>query len=172
MGKTIKTYIFCFDDHRGFTEEVRKQFPDAARYTIFSYPIREEFINNIAAERESNFCKVAILAVHDTGEHVDIIDKMTLEIKKIDPLTGLILICPIDKIAGIKKTIKFNIDAFIPKNSNSILRIHNTVKMLISEHSIRAFRKRRNFSIYLLLTYLLVSVLLGAIAFFRYPWYF
>ena len=74
-----------------------------------------------------------------------------MEIKKIDHRTGLILIGPPDKMEEIKKTVKFNIDAFIPKNANSILRIHNTVKKLISEHSIGIFRKRRNISLYVLL---------------------
>ena len=62
------------------------------------------------------------------------IDRMTVEIKKIDNKTGLILVGPPDKMEDIKKEVKYNIDAFIPKNANSILRIHNTVKKLISEH--------------------------------------
>ncbi len=42
-----------------------------------------------------------------------------MEIKKIDHRTGLILIGPPDKMEEIKKTVKFNIDAYIPKNANS-----------------------------------------------------
>jgi hypothetical protein len=95
-----------------------------------------------------------------------------MEIKKIDPSTGLILICPQDKIELIRKTIIFNIDAYIPKNSNSILRIHNTVKKLISEHSMGIFRKKMNLAIIVLIGFLLLvlgSVIVGLI---RYPQYF
>ena len=146
MAKNIKTHIFCYDDHRGFSEDVRKRFTDLSRYTVISFQTREEFINHLEEEKEHNFCKVAILGLHDTKEQFEMIDQLTMEIKKIDRITGLILLGPPDKMEEIKKTVKFNIDAYIPKNANSILRIHNTVKKLISEHSIGIFRKRRNVS--------------------------
>jgi DNA-binding NarL/FixJ family response regulator len=172
MAKNIKTHLFCYDDHRGFTEDVRKRFTDLSRYTVVSFQTREEFIRCLEAEKEHNYCKVAILGLHDTKDQFDMIDQLTVEIKKIDPTTGLILLGPPDKMELIRKTIKFNIDAYIPKNTNSILRIHNTVKKLISEHSIRIFRKKSNISIYILLGFILLSILLVAIAFFKLPQYF
>jgi DNA-binding NarL/FixJ family response regulator len=172
MAKNIKTHLICYDDHRGFTEDVRKRFTDTTRYTIVSFQTREEFINHLEKEKEHDFCKVAILGAHDTKEQFEMIDQLTMEIKRIDPRTGLILLGPGDKIEEIKKTVKFNIDAYIPKNANSVLRIHNTVKKLMSEHSIGIFRKRRNISLYVLLTFLLISALLILIAFFKFPGYF
>jgi DNA-binding NarL/FixJ family response regulator len=172
MARNIKTHIFCYDDHRGFAEEVRKRFSDTSKYTVVSFPAREEFINHISREREHNFCKIAILGLHDSKEQFEMIDRMTMEIKKIDHRTGLILVGPTDKMEEIKKTVKHNIDAYIPKNANLILRINNTVKKLISEHSIGVFRKRRNFSLYVLLTFFILSVLLALIAFYRFPQYF
>jgi DNA-binding NarL/FixJ family response regulator len=172
MPKNIKTHLYCYDDHRGFSEDVRKRFSDRSRYTVESFQTREEFINLLAEEKEGNFCKVAILGLHDTKEQFEMIDQLTVEIKKIDPGTGLILLGPSDKMEVIKKTLKFNIDAYIPKNTNSILRIHNTVKKLISEHSIGIFRKKRNLSFYVLLGFLLISVILIIVAWFRFPQYF
>jgi DNA-binding NarL/FixJ family response regulator len=172
MAKNIKTHLFCYDDHRGFTEDVRKRFTDISRYIVMSFQTREELIKHLEEEKEHNYCKVAILGLHDTQEQFEMIDQLTMEIIRIDPRTGLILLGPPDKMEAIKKTVKFNIDAYIPKNANSILRIHNTVKKLISEHSMGIFRKRRNFSIYILLGFLLLSAILIAIAFFRLPQYF
>ncbi|MCX6325777.1 MAG: hypothetical protein NT144_03860 [Bacteroidia bacterium] len=172
MAKNINTHLFCYDDHRGFTEDVRKQFTDSTRYTVMSFHTREEFIDHLQEEKEHNFCKIAILGAHDTREQFEMIDRLTMEIKRIDQRIGLILLGPADKMEEIKKTVKFNIDAYIPKNANSILRIHNTVKNLISEHSIGIFRKRRNFSLYILLTFFLLSVLLILIAYFKLPGYF
>jgi len=172
MAKNIKTHLYCYDDHRGFTEDVRKRFTDTARYTVISFHTKEEFIKRIKEEREYKFCKVAILGVHDTKDHFVMIDKFTMEIKRIDPGTGLILLGPSDKMEEIRKTVKFNIDAYIPKNTNSILRIHNTVKKLISEHSIGIFREKRNISLYILLAFILISALLTIIAYFRLPGYF
>jgi DNA-binding NarL/FixJ family response regulator len=172
MAKNVKTHLYCYDDHRGFSEDIRKRFSDRSRYTVESFQTREEFINLLAEEKEDNFCKVAILGLHDTKEQFEMIDQLTVEIKKIDPRTGLILLGPSDKMEVIKKTLKLNIDAYIPKNTNSILRIHNTVKKLISEHGIGIFRKKRNLSFYVLLGFLLISLILIIVAYFRFPQYF
>lgn len=172
MLKNIKTHLFCYDDHRGFSEDVRRRFSDNTRYTVISFQTREEFIDHLKEEKEHNFCKVAILGAHDTKEQFEMIDQLTQEIKRIDQRTGLILIGPVDKMEEIKKTVKFNIDAYIPKNANSILRIHNAVKKLISEHSIVIFRKRRNFSFYAFLVFLAVSSLLVIIAYLKFPQFF
>lgn len=166
------TYLFCYDDHRGFSEDVRKRFSNAERYTVISYPTREEFLGRLEKEQEHNFCKVAILGVHETKDHFEVIDRLSAEVKKIDPLTGLILLCPPDKLEEVKESVKFNIDAYIPKNSNTVLRLHNAVKKIISEHSINIFRKRRNLSLFILLAFLLLSLLLIIIAHFELPEYF
>jgi len=115
MVRNSKTHIFCYDDHRGFTEDVRKRFADSSKYSVISFPAREQFLDHIEGERENNFCKIAILDLHDTKEQFQMIDQMTMKIKKIDLRTGLILLCPPDKTEEIKKTVKFNIDAYIPK---------------------------------------------------------
>jgi DNA-binding NarL/FixJ family response regulator len=172
MAKKIQTHLFCYDDYRGFAEDVRKRFTDTSRYTVESFQTREEFIKKIEEERKNSFCKVAILGVHDTKVQIEMIDHLTIDIKSIDPRTGLILLGPPDKIDEIRKTVKFNIDAYIPKNANSILRIHNAVKKLISEHNIGIFRKRRNISFYLLIGFLVLAVLLILIAYLKLPQYF
>lgn len=172
MPKNLKTHLYCFDDHRGFSEDVRERFTDTTRYTVLSYQTREEFISHLEREKEHNFCKIAILGLHDTKEQFEMIDKLTVQTKRIDQRTGLILLGQADKMDKIKKTVKINIDAYIPQNANTILRIHNTVKKLISEHSIGVFRKRRNFSLYVLLTFVMISALLILIAYFKLPQYF
>jgi hypothetical protein len=172
MAKNITTHIFCYDDHRAFSEDVKKRFSDTSRYTVVSFPTREELIEHLEKVKEHSFCKIAILSLHDNKEHISMIDRMTVEIKNIDNRTGLILVGPPDRMDDIKKEVKYNIDAFIPKNSNSILRIHNTVKKLISEHNIVVFKKRRNISIYVLFTFILLSALLTLLAYFKFPRYF
>jgi hypothetical protein len=172
MAKNIKTHLYCYDDHRAFSDDVRKRFNDLSRYSVESFQTREEFIAHLEEEKDFKFCKVAILGLHDTKEQFEMVDHLTMEIKRIDPATGLILLGPPEKMEVIKKALKFNIDAYIPKNSNSILRIHNNVKKLISEHSIGIFRKKRNFSVYVLMGFLLLSVILIIVAYFRLPQYF
>lgn len=172
MANKLKTHIFCFDDHRGFSDDVKKRFADSSRYVVYSFQTREDFIDQIETEKESKFCKIAILGVHENIEQFEMVDTLTAEVKKIDQHTGLILLVPPEKIEDIKKAIRFNIDAYIPKNSNSILRIHNIVKKLISEHNIYIFKKRRNLSLYLLVSFVLIAIIAILIAYFRMPEYF
>jgi len=172
MPHNLKTHIFCYDDHRGFSEDVRKRFSDTDRYHVTSFQTREEFLRRLEADKDHKFCKVAILGVHDTTEHIALIEQLTVQIKKVDQKTGLILLGQTDKIEEIKKTVKFNIDAYIPRNANTILRVHNAVKKLISEHSIGIFKRRRNFSLYILVSFLALSALFILIAYFKLPLYF
>jgi hypothetical protein len=172
MAKNITTQIFCFDDHRGFTEDIRKRFTDTSRYIVESFQTREELLERIEKEKVHNFCKVAILGVHDSNDQIGMINQLSADIKNKDSRIGLILLGSPDKMDEIKKIVKFNIVAYIPKNANSVLRIHNTVKKLISVHSIGIFKTKKNLSVYILLGFLLLSVLIILIAYFILPQYY
>ena len=115
---------------------------------------------------------MAIIGVPDALEDYDVIGKLTLEIKKTDPRTGIILLVNAEKMEALKKVVRTNIDAYIPRNINAILRIHNAVKRLISEHYIITFRKRRNLALYVLLGFILFLILLLVISYFKAPHYF
>jgi DNA-binding NarL/FixJ family response regulator len=172
MAKPVKTHLFCFDDHRNFSEEVRKHFPDQSRYTVRIFHNKDDLLNHLVREKDHNYCKVAILGLQDTKENFEIIDHLIVGIKKIDINTGIILLGPTDKMDEIKKTIRINIDSYIPRNANQVLRIHNTVKKLISEHSLLIYRKRRNFSFYFLLIFLALTIVFIIVAYFKLPIYF
>ena len=166
------TYLICYDDHRTFTEDVRKRFSDTSRYIVVSFHTKQEFLEHLEKEADNGSCKVTIIGVPDAVEQFEIIDNLTQEVMKTDPRTGIILLIPADKMDELKKTIRFNIDAYIPRNTNSILRIHNTVKKLFSEHNITVYRKKRNVSLLVLLTFLLLVIVLIIVAYFRFPEYF
>ncbi len=172
MAGTKMTCIVCFDDHRNFTDDIRKRFSDNTRYTVASFSNQSEFIGHFIKEKENNSCKVAIIGVPDALENYEIIEKLISEIKKTDPGTGIILLINAEKMEALKKVVRVNIDAYIPRNINAILRIHNTVKRLISEHNIKTFRKRRNLALYALLGFILLSVLTLVISLIKAPHYF
>ncbi len=172
MAKSIKTHIYCFDDYRSFSDDVKKRFSDPERYKVESFQTRQELLEHLESEKKNTFCKVIILGIHDSKEQMEMIDHLSVESRKIDPGTGVILLMPPDKMEDVKKTVKFNIDAYIPRNTNEILRIHNTVKNLISEHSIVRFRKRRNASLAILLAFVALSLLFTVVAWFKFPDYF
>ena len=172
MAGIKMTYLLCYDDHRSFTEDIRKRFSDSTRYRVESFHNVQDFMDNFRKGKLKHSCKVAIIGVPDAREQFEMVEELTMEIKKADQSTGLILLIPPDKIEDLKKAVRFNIDAYIPRNDNSVLRIHNAVKKLISEQSIVVFRKRRNISVYVLLGFIVLVGLLILIAWFRLPQYF
>jgi hypothetical protein len=167
-----QTYLFCYDEHRTFFEEVRKRFSDTSKYTVVSFSSREDFLKHLSGEKEHRYCKVAVLVFYELKENGFLIENLTGEIKKTDPDTGLILIYPAEIGEELKKAVKFNIDAYIPRNNNSILRLHNIVKRLISKHNLEIFRRRRNRSLYILAIFLLLCAIIVLLAYLELPEYF
>ena len=172
MNSTKTAHLICYDDHRVITEDLRKRFSDPAKYKVESFHSRPDFTDALRKLAENRSCKVALIVVPETQDQLDAIGKMTDEISKINPDTGIILIVPADKMEEVRKIIKFNIDAYIKKNSNAILRIHNEVKKLVSEHNINIYRKRRNLSFYILIGFVILAALTILIAYFKLPIYF
>jgi DNA-binding NarL/FixJ family response regulator len=172
MAAKLLTTLLCYDDHRTFTEDVRKRFSDEAQYEVLSFHTKQDFLNQCNKESDNSSCKVAIIGVPDAKEQFQVIDEMTMEIKRIDQRTGLILLVPGDKMEDLKNVVRFNIDAYIPRNSNTILRLHNAVKKIISQHSIVVFKRRRNISLWFLIGLLILSAVAILIAYFRFPEYF
>jgi len=172
MAAAVKTYIFCFDDHRNFSEDIRKRFSDTTRYIVYVAHNRDEFLKLFTARKDDNFCKVAILGLHDSRENYEMAEHLINHIKKEDISTGIILLAPPDKIEDVKKTVRMNIDSYIPMNANTLLRVHNTIKKLMSEHSLLIFRKKRNFSFYILMIFIALSIVFAVVAWFRLPMYF
>lgn len=172
MLRTRLTYVFCLDEHRSFAEEVRKRFSDTSKYRVIHSVTQDDFLKSFIEEKEHRNCKIAILTVHETKDHGHLFEGLIREILKVAPGTGVILVYPPDRSEEIKKAVIFNIDARIPKNANTMMRLHNEVKKLISEHNLEIRRKKRNLSIYILLAFLIISAILLLVAYLKLPEYF
>jgi hypothetical protein len=157
--KSVRTHIFCYDDYRAYSDEVRKSLASIPRCLVMSFLTTEDLLSRIEKDKGRQFCKIAIIGLHENREHFEMVEALNAEIKKRDPSTGLILLCPPDKTDEIKRSVRFNIEAYIPKNANYILRISNTVKKFVAEHSIAILKRRRNYSLYAVLIVILLSLL-------------
>jgi len=172
MTKINQVHLFCLDEHRTFSEDVRKRFADTSKYRVISTSSQHEFLRTLENEKEHKFCKVAVITVYEAKEQGLIIENLAQAVKKTDPAAWLILVYPVEKGEEIKKTIKFNIDAFIPRNDNAIIRLHNTVKRLLGWHNLEIFRKRKNLSLFLLLVISVLVAVLLLVGYLKYPLYF
>ncbi len=172
MAKISQTYLFCLDDHRSFSEDVKKRFSDQSKYMVLIAHNREGLLRNLEKEKDHSFCKVSIIGLHESKENFEMADHLISEIKKIDGNTGILLLAPPERMEELKKTARYNVDSYIPRNANTLLRIHNTVKKLMSEHSLLIFRRKRAISMYALGIFVLISLILLLVARFRLPMYF
>jgi hypothetical protein len=172
MTKINQAHLFCLDEHRTFSEDVRKRFSDASKYRVISTSSQHEFLKTLENERDHSFCKVAVITVYEAKEQGLVIETLAKAVKDTDPEAWLILVYPVEKGEEIKRYLKYNIDGFIPRNDNAIIRLHNTVKRLIGWHHLEISRKRRNLSMLFLLAFAVLSIILLILAYFRYPLYF
>ncbi len=166
------TYMICLDDHRSFTGELKKRFPDNSRYDVKSFITSEEFIDHLRKQKENSSCKITIIGVSETTDDYRRTRKIVKEVKAIDQNTGIILLGPEDRMEALKKNVIGIIDAYIPKNSSAILRIHNITKRLISEYKINKYKIRRNISLYVLFVFLFLAAIIVLVAYFRFPHFF
>jgi DNA-binding NarL/FixJ family response regulator len=172
MVKIGKTSIYCFDDHKSFSDDVKKRFSDSARYKVIVTYSKNDLLKFIIDEADTNTCKVVIISIHDSKDNIEIVERLTLEIKDINPDIGIILLAQNDKMEDVKGSIRFNIDSYVPKNDNSILRIHNTIKKLISHRNLAINSRRRKLSFNILLVFVLVSLILLIVSYLILPEFF
>ncbi|NMC41456.1 MAG: response regulator transcription factor [Bacteroidales bacterium] len=166
------TRIICLDDHRNFSDEIRKRFTDASRYEVSVFHNGDDMLRHIPAGKPGSVCSVVIIGLHDTAENRAASEVLVERIKTKDPSAGILLVVSPDKIEEARKELRFNIDGFIPRNSNMVLRVHNAVKKHISEYNLDKYRKRRKISFLVLAAGILIALMILIIARFRFPIYF
>jgi len=172
MAAAGKTHIFCLDDHRAFGEEIKKRFSDATKYNVTVSHNEDDFLRLFFAEKSKKICKVIIIGIHDSRDNYQITENLISRIKSTNPETGILLVVNPEKMDEAAKKLRFNVDLFVPRNSNMILRVHNAVKKHISEHNLRIYRKRRNISLMVLAVFLAISLIILFIARLKFPEYF
>jgi hypothetical protein len=172
MTRINQAYLFCLDEHRTFSEDVKKRFSDTSKYRVIPASSQHEFLKTIENEKDHHFCKIAVITIYEAKEQRLVIENLAKAVKETDPSASLILVHPVDRGEEINKTVKFNIDGFIPRNDNAIIRLHNIVKRLIGFHNLEISRKRRKRSLVFLVIFAVLSAILLLLAYFKYPIYF
>ncbi len=172
MAATKKTLIFCLDDYHTFAEDIRKRFSDRSRYEVLVFYNESDLINAFTVKKSLKTCSMVIIGLHDNKENYQNAENFIDTIRKMEPDSGILLIVSPERMDDARKHFRFNIDNFIPRNSNTVLRVHNAVKKHISEHNLRIYRKKRNISLIILAAFLIFSLFVLVFARLKFPHYF
>jgi hypothetical protein len=166
------TYLFCLDDKRSYSVEVKRRFNDTSRYMVFVSPSRHELLNLVTEYLPRPGFKIAILPYYNIPDQSEPVQVLASEIQRISPDLSIVLLVHGESPEEV--VVKSGIDAYswVPASNNSILRIHNSVKKLISEKSLEIRTRKRNIAFRLLVAFLLLAVIALVTARFRFPHYF
>jgi len=156
--KVIKTYIVCLDDHRNFSEDIKKRFSDSSKYIVSVTHNREDFLKSLGDEKGPDIFRVAIIGLHDSKDSYEYTGKIIADLKAYDKNAGVLLLAPPDKLDDVRNSLRVGVDSYIPKNANTVLRVHNTVKKLVSEHNLMFYNRRRKISVTIVIALLVLSL--------------
>lgn len=133
---------------------------------------REDFLRSLGDEKGPDVFRVAIIGLYDSKDSYEYTGAIIDEVKAFDRNAGVLLLSPPDKIDDIRNSLRVSVDSYIPKNANTVLRIHNTVKKLQSEHNLNFYRRRRNISVAIVLSFLVLSSIFLLVSRLLLPLYF
>ncbi len=172
MAKTNRTNLICLDQHRSFADDLRMRFSDPLKYNIVNVSSSVDLVKYFENASEKTGINMAVIVIKDRDELSGQPEHLTLVIKRIDPRAGIFIICPGDRIDEIRKRLKFNIDAFVAKNDNANLRLHNAMKRHISSLNLEKRRQRRNTSFVVLVLFVFLAAAAIIFARLKFPHYF
>lgn len=172
MAARSRTAVICLDDHRNFSDDIRKRFTDTSRYEVSVYHNGDDLLKNFTSLKQGAGCRIVLIGIHDTKESRTAVEVLVEKIKTHEPAAGILIIVNPEKIEEARRELRFNIDGFVPRNSNMVLRIHNAVKKHISEYNLDIYRKRRKISVIFLVAGIILSLIILIIARSRFPLYF
>lgn len=166
------TYLFCLDEKKNYSVEVNRRFDDGTRYEVLVSQSRHEFLNIVKQHRSGSSTKVALLPFADTHDQNDPVKTIAADIRAVSPDIIIILLVSGESPDELVLKSGINPYAWVPATNNSVLRIHNVVKKLISEKTLtlKTTRIRR-------VGRILVGLIIAALLFlvysvFRFPQYF
>jgi hypothetical protein len=172
MASPEFTYLFCLDEKRTYSVEVKRRFNDESRYEVLVSQSRHELLNLVTQHRLSRGHRVAVLPFADTNDQNDPVRTIAADIQAVSP--DIIIILLVAGESPEELVIKSGIKPYswVPVTNNSVLRIHNSVKKLISEKNLLLKTKRIKRVFRILVTFLFAALMILIYCRFRFPNYF
>ncbi len=132
------THLFCLDDKKSYSAEIKNRFSDSSRYNVIVSSSPSEIINSVKSSQAKKCFKVAVIPLPDKPDKRSAAESFAMSLLSESPDINIILMTHGDRPANLP----FPFYSSVPANNNSIHRIHNSVKRLISEVALDSRRKR------------------------------
>lgn len=166
------TYIYCHDEKRTFSVEVKKRFNDTDRYEVLVSSGRHELLSLAGKHRLALGFRVALIPLSGAADQIDQVKNLIDELRAISPGIQIILIVSGESPEEIVARSGIRPYSWVPVSNNSVLRIHNSVKKLISEATLTKKTRRVKIAFRILMGFAVAALLLLVYARLRFPQYF
>lgn len=150
--KVKKIKLFCLDDHRSFSDEIRKKFADDHRFQIYSTNNKEEYIKTLSLQQSKLSVIVPIAAIHNNREQIESLNQVFRDPRLEKFFQSVILLVPPEKYEELCLETTIPAYSFIPRNTNFMLRLNNTIKKMVSEHNLITQKYARNVFLWILIS--------------------
>lgn len=157
--------IYLIDDDELLNKILLTKFQQNTTYNVYTYTSGDDFIQFYHSQPNAkkqfhivilDYLLKPLEPAHSTKNGIDFLQ----EFKQLNPEIQVILISAVENPDISIQAQKYGAAAFIKKNENSFLRIHNQINFLISEIKLQQAHKRSLTTRYLFLTLLLVFIII------------
>lgn len=158
LQKAVNVHLV--DDDEFYLKIFKNKFQTTTDYVVHTYSCGEDFLKELKQNPiPGNQKHVVILDYYlRTKANQDALDgnEVLREIKLLYPDMDVIMLSGTNEEAIVDKAIELGAFAFIKKNENSFLRIHNNIKRSLSKNRLK---KREKSTKLIMLTFLSVAVI-------------
>ena len=156
--------IYIVDDDRLLLKILDAQFVKASKYNIYTFTSGEDFlqyyISNPIKKKQLQIVLLDLNLGTEGGKNKDGIEILK-HVKGISKDVHVIILSGyITQIISKKMKLLGAVEC-IKKNENSFIRIHNTIKWIISNRAILDKKSQAKFALYIFLLILFVLALMG-----------
>lgn len=162
--KNVNVYIV--DDDLLLLKILDNQFKKSSEYNIFTFKSGEEFLHYyISNPVKQNQIQVVILDYQLSTGKTDAKDGIEIlkYIKDISKQVHVIMLSGQHSQLITDKSMLLGAETCVKKNENSFIRIHNTIKWIISERVIKEKRKQSKITFQLFLGFILIIAILSSL---------
>jgi FixJ family two-component response regulator len=142
--------IYIIDGDEFFSKILKSKFETSTKYKVLLFSSGEDFLEHTIKNSISKKSMPVIILDYSLKTHKNYDAKNGLDIlkiiKELYPDIDVIMISGFEDTDIATTSMHYGATSFIKKNENSFLRVHNTIKYLISKKKLEKTKKQSHFA--------------------------